>query len=69
MCDSCIRPAHPRCSGPEWRGVKATSPPGLLDSQLATLEPAGPGEAIHDLRIAEDVEALACTAIRLLGAR
>lgn len=44
-------------------------PPGLLDSQLATLEPAGPGEVIHDLRIAEDVETLARTAIRLLGAR
>ena len=44
-------------------------PPGLLDSQLATLEPAGPGEVIHELRIAEDVETLARTAIRWLGAR
>jgi len=44
-------------------------PPGLLDSQLATLEPAGPGEVIHELRIAEDMETLARTAIRWLGAR
>ena len=42
-------------------------PAGLLDSQLATLEPAGAGEIIHDLRIAEDVETLTRTAIELLG--
>ena len=44
-------------------------PTGLLDSQFTTLEPAGPGEVIHDLRIAEGMETLARTAIRLLGAR
>ena len=43
-------------------------PAGLLDSQLATLERAGPGEVIHDLDIAEDLEALARTAVDLLGA-
>lgn len=41
-------------------------PVGLLESQLATLEPAGVGEAVHDLDIAEDVETLARTAIGLL---
>ena len=42
-------------------------PAGLLDSQLATLEPAGAGEVIHDLHVAEDVETLARTAIELIG--
>ena len=42
-------------------------PAGLLDSQLATLEPAGAGEVIHDLHVAEDVETLAQAAIALLG--
>ena len=42
-------------------------PTGLLDSQLATLEPAGAGEVIHDLHVAEDVEILARTAIELIG--
>ena len=27
-------------------------PPGLLDSQLATLEPAGPGETLHEFDVA-----------------
>ena len=44
-------------------------PAGLLDSQLATLEPAGSGEVIHDLHVAEDAETLARTAVGLLGAR
>lgn len=38
-------------------------PPGLLDSQLATLEPAGPGESIVDIDIALTVEAAAETAM------
>ena len=42
-------------------------PAGLLDSQLATLEPAGPAERIHDLDIAEDVETLARIAVGLFG--
>ena len=42
-------------------------PPGLLDSQLATLEPADAAETVHDLDIAEDVETLAWTAIELLA--
>ena len=42
-------------------------PAALLDSQLATLESAGAGEAMHDLHVAEDVETLADTAIGLLG--
>ena len=41
-------------------------PAGLLDSQLATLEPAGAGEVIQDLHIAEDVVTLAQSAIELL---
>ena len=44
-------------------------PTGLLDSQLATLEPAGAGEVIHDLHIAENVETLVRTAAGLFGKR
>ena len=44
-------------------------PAGLLDSQLATLEPAGAGEVIHDLCVTEDVETLARAAVGLLGER
>ena len=43
-------------------------PASLLDSQLAALEPAGPGEVLHDLHIADDVETLARATMRLLGA-
>ena len=42
-------------------------PVGLLDSQLAILEPAGPAEAVHDLDIAQDVETLVQAAIELLA--
>ena len=42
-------------------------PAGLLDSQLATLEPAGAGEVIRDLDVAQDVETLTRIAIELLG--
>ena len=42
-------------------------PAGLLDSQLATLEPAGADEVIHDIDVSNDVETLAQTAIELLG--
>ena len=42
-------------------------PAGLLDSQLATLEPAGAGEVIHDIDVSDDVETLARAAIELLG--
>ena len=41
-------------------------PAGLLESQLATLEPAGSAESVYELDIAEDVETLAQTAIELL---
>ena len=42
-------------------------PAGLLDSQLATLEPAGPAETLHGLGIARDVEMLVQTALELLA--
>ena len=42
-------------------------PAGLLDSQLATLEPAGAGKVICDLHVAQGVETLARTAMELLG--
>lgn len=42
-------------------------PAGLLDSQLSTLEPAGPGETLHGLDIARDVETLVQTAVELLA--
>ena len=42
-------------------------PAGLLDSQLATLEPAGPVETLHALDIARDVETLVQTAVELLA--
>ena len=42
-------------------------PAGLLDSQLATLEPAGAGEVIHEIDVSDDVETLARAAIELLG--
>ena len=42
-------------------------PAGLLDSQLATLEPAGPAETLHALDIARDVETLVQTAVELLA--
>ena len=42
-------------------------PAGLLDSQLATLEPAGAGEVIHDIDVSNDMETLAHAAIELLG--
>ena len=41
-------------------------PAGLLESQLATLEPAGSTERIHELDIAEEVETLVRTATALL---
>ena len=41
-------------------------PAGLLDSQLATLEPAGPAETLHGLDIARDVETLVRNALELL---
>ena len=42
-------------------------PAGLLDSQLATLEPAGVGEVIHDIDVSDEVETLARAAIERLG--
>ena len=42
-------------------------PAGLLASQLATLEPAGAGEVIHDIDVSDDVETIAGAAIGLLG--
>ena len=44
-------------------------PAGLLDSQLATLEPAGAGEVIHELRIAEDAATLSRIAVDRLAER
>ena len=41
-------------------------PAGLLDSQLATLEPAGPAETVHDLDIAKDVETQVRVALELI---
>ena len=42
-------------------------PAGLLASQLATLEPAGPAETLHGLDVARDVETLVRTALELLA--
>ena len=42
-------------------------PAGLLASQLATLEPAGPGETLHDLDVSRGVETLVRTALELLA--
>jgi gluconokinase len=42
-------------------------PPGLLDSQLATLEPALPGETLHQIDISGTVEGIAGAAIRSLS--
>lgn len=42
-------------------------PAGLLASQLATLEPAGPAETLHGLDVARDVETLVQTALELLA--
>jgi gluconokinase len=42
-------------------------PPGLLDSQLATLEPARPDEALHEIDIAGSVDEIAEAAIRSLS--
>jgi gluconokinase len=42
-------------------------PPGLLDSQLATLEPALPGETLHQIDISGTVEETAEAAIRSLS--
>lgn len=44
-------------------------PAGLLDSQLATLEPAGTGEDIHDIDVVADVVAVADTVIGVLAER
>lgn len=54
-----------------YEGFKSDQelPCNVYRTDPATLEPAGPGEVIHELRIAEDVETLARTAIRWLGAR
>ena len=43
------------------------TPTGLLDSQLATPEPAGPAETPHDLDVSRDVETLVRTALELLA--
>ena len=42
-------------------------PAGLLDSQLATLEYAGPAETVHDLDISQDVESLVRSALDVLA--
>ena len=42
-------------------------PAGLLASQLATLEPAGPEETLHGLDVARDVETLVQTALEVLA--
>jgi carbohydrate kinase (thermoresistant glucokinase family) len=42
-------------------------PPGLLDSQLATLEPAQPGEDIRNVEITGDVDDIANAAIAELN--
>jgi carbohydrate kinase (thermoresistant glucokinase family) len=42
-------------------------PPGLLDSQLATLEPALPGETLHQIDISGTVEGITEAAIRSLS--
>jgi len=42
-------------------------PPGLLDSQLATLEPARPGETLHEIDISGTVDEITEAAIRLLS--
>ena len=44
-------------------------PADLLDSQLATLEPARPGEALHEVDISENLGDLAEAAIRSLTGR
>ncbi len=44
-------------------------PTGLLDSQLATLEPARPNEALYEVDISGNVGDLAETAIRYLTGR
>lgn len=41
-------------------------PPGLLDSQLATLEPARPDETVHEIDIAGTLDEIAEAAIRSL---
>lgn len=42
-------------------------PPGLLDSQLATLEPARPGETLHEIDISGTVDEITEAALRLLS--
>jgi len=42
-------------------------PPGLLDSQLATLEPALPGETLHQIDISGTVEGITEAAIRSIS--
>lgn len=41
-------------------------PPGLLDSQLATLEPAQPGETLHEIDTAGTIDEIADAGVRLL---
>ena len=41
-------------------------PPGLLESQLRTLERAGPGETIHEFDIAAEADDIAAEVIALL---
>jgi gluconokinase len=42
-------------------------PPGLLDSQLATLEPARPDETLHEIDISGTVDEITEAAIRSLS--